>query len=188
MKIGVLALQGGFACHQKLLATMGVAERPVTQCKHLQGLDALIIPGGESSCLLNLMQQEGLFDALKSGDYAALPILGTCAGAILLAETVQKPSQASLAKLPISVERNAYGRQRESSVLQGLWHPSQQAMDFTLIRAPKITAHAASVQVLASCDGQPLALRAGRYVAATYHAELTGSSELHRYFLDHCLA
>lgn len=164
--VGVLALQGDYVAHQRLLATLGISTIEIRRPEQLAGLSALVLPGGESTTLLDLLDHAGLFEPLKSFDGA---LLGTCAGAILLAGEVIGPSQRSLGRLDMTVERNAYGRQVDSFVADGK----------LFIRAPKITRVGPDVEVLARARGEVVAVAQGRCVAATYHPELGGQTELH---------
>lgn len=179
--VGVLALQGDFAAHAEALRTAGAVVREVRHVDELGGLAGLVLPGGESTTLLNLMQDEDWFEGLKAYHASGGALFGTCAGAILLAREVVPP-QPSLQLLDAVVERNAYGRQAESfemSVDAAGVGPTTAVF----IRAPRIRSVGSGVEVLARLDGDPVCVRSGRILAATFHPELTESSGLHRLFL-----
>ena len=182
--IGVLALQGDFARHQAALRRASVSAAEVRKPTELSGVDGLIIPGGESTTLLTLMQAWDFFPALRAFHAAGKPIFGTCAGLILLAREVENPSQLSLSLLDVRVGRNAYGRQRESfeatgeAILDGAPRP----LPMVFIRAPRILQVGAGVQVLARHGGAPVLVREGPVLAAAFHPELTDDVTVHRYF------
>ena len=179
--IGVLALQGDFEAHQRALQRAGVRAVEVRTAAELEPVDGLIIPGGESSTMLKLLNAERLMEPLRRFGQRR-PILGTCAGAILLAAVVSNPVQESLGLMDIDVERNAYGRQLDSRVAQidGLDGP----MEAVFIRAPVIRRTGPEVRVLARYHGDPVLVEQGRHMAATFHPELTGDGRVHRLFLD----
>ena len=183
--IGILALQGGFSCHARQLDRCGVAWRLIKTPQQLKGLSGLIMPGGESSALLKLMApidqwQSAVADFIHRGGV----LFATCAGLILSADTVC-PKQASLSLLPVTVERNAYGRQRESFVAQGQCHEaalSDQPIEMVMIRAPRITQCGEGVRVLVSYQGEPMMVQSGQVIAASFHPELSQSTTVHEYF------
>lgn len=182
--VGVLALQGGFEAHLHALARAGADAREVRRVAQLADLRALIVPGGESTTLLNLMADEPWFDALRAFHGRGGSVFGTCAGAILLAREVRRPAQPSLGLLDAAAERNAYGRQVDSfetlldaPALGGL-------VPGVFIRAPRLTDLGPGVDVLASRDGEPVLVRDGRVWAATFHPELTADPRVHRAFVD----
>jgi 5'-phosphate synthase pdxT subunit len=185
VRIGVLALQGDFAAHVQVLGRLGVDAPEVRKPRELEALDGLIIPGGESTTLLKLMG-DGFPPALRAFHATGRPIYGTCAGLILLAREVARPPQASLALIDLRVERNAYGRQRESFELDGEARldgvPTPVRMVF--IRAPRILGVGPGVQVLAQSRGEPVLAREGPVLVSTFHPELTGDPALHRYVRD----
>jgi 5'-phosphate synthase pdxT subunit len=182
VNVGVLALQGGFAAHAAALDRLGVPVREVRRCAQLAGLDGLVLPGGESTTLLNLMRDEPWFAELGRFHAAGGALLGTCAGAILLAREV-RPSQASLGLLDASIERNAYGRQVDSFE-RALPAPALGAtLRALFIRAPRFVALGPQVTVLAALGGEPVLVRQGRVLAASFHPELGDDSELHRLFV-----
>lgn len=180
MKIGVLALQGDFDAHRKRLEELGAEVVLVKKPEQLDGIDGLIIPGGESSTFLKLLGEAG-FAKLK--DFVRLkPTFGTCAGAILLAKEVENPHQTGLGALDIRIRRNAYGRQLDSSIREGLLAGSPIEMVF--IRAPKIERLGPQVEVLATEGKDPVVVRQGKTMAATFHPELTDDTRVHQAFLE----
>ncbi|MGA9530155.1 MAG: pyridoxal 5'-phosphate synthase glutaminase subunit PdxT [Terriglobales bacterium] len=180
MTIGVLALQGDFDAHRRRLEELGVEVALVKKPEQLDQIDGLIIPGGESSTLLKLLGEAG-FEKLKQF-VRSKPSFGTCAGAILLANQVENPKQASLGALDITVRRNAYGRQIDSSIREGLFQNSPIEMVF--IRAPKIERLGAGVEVIATQADDPVLVRQGKTLAATFHPELSDDVRIHAFFLD----
>jgi pyridoxal 5'-phosphate synthase pdxT subunit len=183
MKIGILAVQGDFEAHAATLARMGVDYVFVRTARDLEGVDAVVLPGGESTTQWKFLVEEGLDKGLK--EYAARggAIFGTCAGAILLAKEVHNPAQQSLALADIAVIRNAYGRQLASEVRYGDTTISPEAIEMVFIRAPIIERVGAEVSVLAKSGGQPVLVRQGRLLIATFHPELTSDTTVHEYFL-----
>jgi 5'-phosphate synthase pdxT subunit len=182
MKIGVLALQGDFDAHRRRLEELGAEVVLVKKPVQLDEVDGLVIPGGESGTFLKLLGDEG-FEKLRQ--FVRLkPTFGTCAGAILLASEVENPQQAGLGALDISIRRNAYGRQLDSSIREGRFGTSPLEMVF--IRAPKISRVGPSVEVLATegKDNFPVAVRQGTAMAATFHPELSDDTRVHQAFLD----
>jgi 5'-phosphate synthase pdxT subunit len=186
MRIGVLALQGDFALHVRALARVRSGETvEVRKAGALDGLDGLVIPGGESTTLLKLMDDGDFVPALQKFHADGKPIFGTCAGAILLARDVENPRQPSLDLIDIAVERNAYGRQRESFVTDGeadLGRPARLEMVF--IRAPRIRRVGPDVRVLARHEDEPVMVREGDVLVATFHPELTDDPAVHAYFCE----
>jgi len=182
MKIGVLALQGDFDAHRRRLEELGAEVVLVKKPEQLDEIDGLVIPGGESSTFLKLLGDSG-FEKLKAF-VRTKPSFGTCAGAILLAKKVENPEQSGLGAIDISVRRNAYGRQIDSSIREGQFRGSPIEMVF--IRAPKISRLGPEVEVLATegKDKDPVAVRQGTAMAATFHPELTGDRRIHQVFLD----
>jgi len=180
---GVLALQGDFAAHAAAFRTLGMTAREVRRVAQLDGLDGLMIPGGESTTLLNLMQDEPWFDALHRFHDAGGVLAGTCAGAILLSREV-RPHQPSLALLDAIIERNAYGRQVDSFQAVAIAPALGGSIDAVFIRAPRFRALWPDVEVLARVEREPVLVRQGRVVAATFHPELTRSPALHRYLAE----
>jgi pyridoxal 5'-phosphate synthase pdxT subunit len=180
MKIGVLALQGDFDAHRKRLEELGAEVLLIKKPEQLDEIDGLVIPGGESSTFLKLLGEAG-FEKLKEF-VRVKPAVGTCAGAILLAKEVENPKQSGLGAIDIAVRRNAYGRQIDSSIREGFFRGSPIEMVF--IRAPKIERLGADVEVVARQGSDPVAVRQGKTMAATFHPELSADARVHRAFLD----
>lgn len=181
--LGVLALQGDFAAHAAALGGLGVEVREVRRCCDLRGLVGLVLPGGESTTLLELMGDEPWFGALHRFHSEGGALFGTCAGVILLAREVHGPSQPSLGLLDVSVERNAYGRQVDSFEAD-IDVPSIHAdVRGVFIRAPRFRGLGAGVEVLARLAAEPVLVRQGRVLAATFHPELAGDPRLHGLFV-----
>jgi len=182
-----LALQGAVAPHREKLASLGVEPVLVRTPDELETVEGLIMPGGESTTFLNLMGYYRLTQPLL--DVAARrPCWGVCAGSILMAETVTNPPQQSLALLPITVQRNAYGRQNESFITElEMRLPGQkpQHQEAVFIRAPVISAAGEGVQVLAEHDGHPVSVQYRQHLATTFHPELSKATILHRHFDVH---
>ena len=180
MTIGVLALQGDFEAHRRRLEALGALVVLVKKPEQFDQIDGLVIPGGESSTFLKLLGAEG-FEKLRQ--FVRLkPTFGTCAGAILLAREVENPKQAGLGALDISIRRNAYGRQLDSSIREGRLGTSPIEMVF--IRAPKIERVGPEVEVLATEGNDPVAVRQGKAMAATFHPELSEDTRVHQAFLN----
>lgn len=185
-KIGVLALQGDFDAHRKRLEELGAEVILIKQPEQLDGIDGLIIPGGESGTFLKLLGEAG-FEKLK--EFVRLkPTFGTCAGAILLATEVENPKQVGLGAIDITVRRNAYGRQIDSSIREGFLHEKlgDSPVEMVFIRAPKIERIGPEVKVLATQGGDPVVVLQGRIMAATFHPELSDDSRIHQAFLNLC--
>lgn len=179
-KIGVLALQGDFDAHRQRLEELGATVVLVKKPEQLDEIDGLVIPGGESGTFLKLLGEAG-FEKLKQF-VLAKPTFGTCAGAILLAKEVENPAQAGLGALDIDIRRNAYGRQIDSSIREGQLGNSPLEMVF--IRAPRISRVGPEVEVLATEGNDPVAVRQGRVMAATFHPELSDDKRVHQVFMD----
>ena len=185
MKIGVLALQGDFIEHIEILRQIGTEAVAVRRLAELKGLAGLIIPGGESTSILNLMHSYALYRPLKRLAQKGLPIWGTCAGMICLANDVNGSNLKTLAVMDIGVRRNAFGRQVDSFETD-LAVPvlGKKPYHAVFIRAPVITGVGKAVEVLAKLpDGQPVAARQGSLLVTAFHPELTGDDRFHRYFL-----
>jgi pyridoxal 5'-phosphate synthase pdxT subunit len=179
--IGVLALQGDFEKHQRALERAGAQQREVRTIEDLAQVQALVIPGGESTTMLRLMDYYGLFEPLRQfGENK--PIFGTCAGAILIANEVTSPSQPSLGLMDITVQRNAYGRQIDSRIAE--IESTLGPIEAVFIRAPIIRRAGPDVKVLASYQGDPVLVQQGRHMAATFHPELTEDPTVHRLFVN----
>ncbi|WP_027718875.1 pyridoxal 5'-phosphate synthase glutaminase subunit PdxT [Desulfovirgula thermocuniculi] len=188
MVVGVLALQGAFREHQQVLEAMGVKTRQVRKPEELEGISALIIPGGESTAIGKLLVDYGLMEPIREMAAGGLPIFGTCAGLILLAKEITGSPQPRLGLMDIRAERNAFGRQVESFEVD-LEVPAlgEKPLRAVFIRAPYISAVGPGVEVLASLgDGKIVMARQGRYLACAFHPELTEDRRVHRYFLEHC--
>lgn len=181
---GVLALQGDFAAHAAVLQALGEEPRLVRRCAELRDLQGLVIPGGESTALLHLMAGEPWFEALRALHAEGGALLGTCAGAILLAREVQGPSQPSVGLLDAAVTRNAYGRQVDSFETALEAPALGGTLRGTFIRAPRFTALGPGVEVLARREGEPVLVREGRVLAATFHPEIGGDTRVHRLFVE----
>lgn len=177
--IGVLALQGDFDAHRKRLEELGAEVVLVRKPEQLDSIDGLVIPGGESSTFLKLLGEAGL-DKLKQF-VRVKPTFGTCAGAILLAKEVENPQQTGLGAIDIDVRRNAYGRQIDSSIREGIFQGSSTEMVF--IRAPRISRTGKGVEVLATEGDDPVMVRQGNVMAATFHPELSSDARIHEHFL-----
>jgi 5'-phosphate synthase pdxT subunit len=183
MVTGVLALQGDFQAHAAVLRRLGQSVREVRRCADLSGLAALVLPGGESTAVLKLMADEPWFEALRAFHDGGGALLGTCAGAILLAREVD-PAQPSLGLLDVAVARNAYGRQVDSfeTALETARLEAPERGVF--IRAPRLTAVGEGVEVLARLHDEPVLVRQGRVLAATFHPEIAGDDRVHRLLLN----
>ncbi len=182
-RIGVLALQGDFEAHAEAFAGLGCEIVEVRRVADLSGLDGLVIPGGESTTLLNLMADEAWFPGLRRFHQSGGALMGTCAGAILLAREVVNPAQESLGLLDATIARNAFGRQVDSfettldaPLLGG-------SIEAVFIRAPRFEALGPDVATLAAYRGEPVLVREGRVLAMTFHPELTRDTKLHAHFL-----
>lgn len=182
-QVGVLALQGDFEAHRRAIERAGAAAVEVRTAAALGSIDGLVIPGGESTTMLKLLDLEDLFEPLCEFGRKK-PIFGTCAGAILLASKVTRPAQRSLALMDLVVERNGYGRQLDSRVAHLASGQEFAGMEAVFIRAPIIRGVGASVRVLATYLDAPVLVEDGLHLAATFHPELTADSRVHRRFLD----
>jgi 5'-phosphate synthase pdxT subunit len=182
--IGVLALQGDFGAHAQVLGRLGAEVLEVRRTADLDRVDGLVLPGGESTTLLNLMQDEPWFDALRAFHAQGGAFLGTCAGAILLAREVRQPAQPSLGLLDAVVERNAFGRQIDSFETTLPAPALGGALPGVFIRAPRFRSLGPRVSVLASLGEEPVLVQEGRVIAGTFHPELTGEGRLHRHFVE----
>ena len=184
MQIAVLALQGAFIEHERILAKLGVSAVELRQKSDLQKqYDGIILPGGESTVQGKLLRELDMFDDIKKQIEDGLPVFGTCAGMILLAKEVVNDKRRHLATMDITVRRNAYGRQLgsfyEKCSFKGLGK-----IPMTFIRAPYIEAVGGGVEVLAECGGNIVAARQGNQLVASFHPELNDDLSLHRYFLE----
>jgi 5'-phosphate synthase pdxT subunit len=183
--IGVLALQGAFAAHAERLTELGAATRFVRTPAQLDGVDALVMPGGESTTMSKLLVSSGLFDAIATRLEGGMPAFGTCAGMILLAAEVLdgRPDQRSFAAIDIAVQRNGYGRQLDSFETELTVAGEHDPFHGVFIRAPKVVRVGPSVEVLAELDGVPVLARQGPITVAAFHPELAPDVRLHAQFL-----
>lgn len=183
MQVGVLAVQGAFAEHEHVLSELGVSCIELRNAKDLEKkYDALILPGGESTVQGKLLRDSDMFDTIKSQIEGGMPVLATCAGLILLAQHIEGDDTVHLGTLPVTVKRNAYGRQL------GSFYTEQEfkglgVIPMTFIRAPYIAEAAEGVEVLAEVDGKIVAAREGNQLATAFHPELSEDTSVHRYFL-----
>lgn len=188
MKVGVLALQGDVREHISSLIACGVDAVPVRRESEIQSIDALVLPGGESTTIAQLSEVFGIYDLLKQRIASGMPVYGSCAGMILLATEIldAKVGQKSFGGLDISVRRNAFGRQVDSfeSDIE-FADGSQELIRAVFIRAPWVEKVGDAVQVLASIDSHPVAVRSHTAFATSFHPELTGDHRIHRYFIEH---
>jgi 5'-phosphate synthase pdxT subunit len=182
-KIGVLALQGAFDVHAKRLAELGASAHLIRKPDELAALDALVIPGGESTTFLKHLERAGFYSVLDTF-VRTKPVFGTCAGCILLAKDVTNPPQPSFGVLDIDVQRNAYGRQNDSVILNAETTLPGGPMEMVFIRAPRIARLGPGIEVLARRDDDPVLVRSGRILAATFHPELSEDRRVHQLFLD----
>lgn len=187
-RVGILALQGDFEAHARAFTEAGAECREVRTARDLDGLDGLVIPGGESTTMLKLLAAEDLVEPLRKFGLQR-PVFGTCAGAILLAREVTHPEQPSLGLVDIGIERNAYGRQVHSRVARIRPEPAvngdfgSEEMEAVFIRAPVIRRVGEGVRVLARYEGDPVLIDSGRHLVATFHPELSADRRVQRLFL-----
>jgi 5'-phosphate synthase pdxT subunit len=188
--VGVLALQGAFSAHQRVLAHLGVATHQVRLPRDLDAVDALVMPGGESTTMSQLLESSGLFDAIAGRISDGMPVLGTCAGIILLAGEVLdgRADQRSFGALPITVRRNGYGRQIDSFEAEVDVVGLDEPFTAVFIRAPIIERVGDGIEILASHEGRPIAVASDRLVGATFHPELTDDARFHGAFVDRVLS
>ena len=189
LAIGILALQGAYEAHARALQSAGAATRLIRTPAELHdakghpAIDGLIIPGGESTTMLKFLERNQFLGTLTTF-VQRTPTFGTCAGAILLASEVQLPPQQSLAVLDITVERNAYGRQIDSTILTAPTSLPGGPLEMVFIRAPRIVRTGPEVEILADRDGFPVLVRQGHLLAATFHPELSSDTRVHQLFLN----
>ncbi|WP_126424612.1 pyridoxal 5'-phosphate synthase glutaminase subunit PdxT [Brevibacillus marinus] len=184
MKIGVLALQGAVTEHLRMLEQVGAEAVAVKKREQLRDLDGLVIPGGESTTISKLMHKYEFMEEVRRFPAEQRPLFGTCAGAILLANRINGQAEAHLGVMDMKVERNGFGRQKDS--FEAILPVAEVAPDFpaVFIRAPYIMEVGPSVQVLAKYDGKIVAARQGACLACAFHPELTEDDRFHQYFLD----
>lgn len=184
MRIGILAVQGDFEAHARVLDRLGVHYELVRTAAQVSQLDAIILPGGESTTMLKFLDEEGLTAPLRSLESRGGAFLATCAGAILLAREVRGPAQPSLGFADLVVTRNAFGRQLSSAVRSGTSTiDPKKPMEMVFIRSPIIEAIGPDVEVLAIDRGRPVLVRQGKLLISTFHPELTDDTTVHEYFL-----
>jgi 5'-phosphate synthase pdxT subunit len=183
LTIGVLALQGDYEAHARAFRSSGARTVLVRKADELAGLDGLVIPGGESTTMLKFLEKDRFFDALTKF-ISAKPVFATCAGCILLAREVLHPSQRSLGALDATVERNAYGRQIDSTILTLPTELPGGPLEMVFIRSPRITRVGKGVEVLAQRDGFPTLVRQGTLLAATFHPEMSADTRVQQLFLE----
>jgi 5'-phosphate synthase pdxT subunit len=181
--IGILALQGAFDAHARMLQSIGAKTALIRKPEQLAAVDGLVIPGGESSTFLKHLEVAGFFDTLAAF-VSAKPTFGTCAGVILMAKEVLNPAQKSLGALDVTVERNAYGRQNDSRILEAETSLPGGPIEMVYIRAPRIIRMGPAVETLAEREGFPTLVRQGHLLAATFHPELSHDPRVHQLFLD----
>lgn len=185
-RIGVLALQGAFAAHAEKFIALGADVVEVRRPEHLTGLDGLVLPGGESTTMSNLLTSSGLVGPLTEAIDSGLAVFGTCAGMILLSSNILdgRNDQISFSAIDATVRRNAYGRQVDSFECDLSVTSLDTPFHAIFIRAPAIETLGSDVEVLASWNDAPVLIRSGRIMAASFHPELTPDSRIHRLFLD----
>ena len=184
MKIGVLAVQGDYAAHARMLGRIGVDAVELRRAGEIEAVDGLIIPGGESTTMLKFVEEESLGGAIESFAKSGRPILATCAGAILVAREVSNPPQAALDLIDIAVARNAYGRQVDSFISPVETVLAGGPLEAVFIRAPRIIRVGDEVETLATYHGEPVMVRQGKIIAATFHPELTDDERAHRLLVE----
>ena len=184
MQVGVLALQGAFAAHSDCLTSIGVQSIEVRNPEQLSSVDALLMPGGESSTMSQLLESSGLFDPIAARIADGMPVFGTCAGMILLASEILdgRSDQRSFSAIDISVRRNAFGRQVDS--FESTINSPVGDFHGVFIRAPRIERVGENVEVLGSINDEPVLVRQGNVLAASFHPELSNDARLHEYFVS----
>ncbi|HZF62599.1 MAG TPA: pyridoxal 5'-phosphate synthase glutaminase subunit PdxT [Desulfovibrio sp.] len=185
--VGVLALQGAFREHVAAVANLGATAREVRQLKDIEGIDALIIPGGESTTIGKLLNEWNMLEPLRRRILDGMPVYGSCAGLILLCRDIENSDQPRLGVLDATVRRNAFGRQVDSFETNlSIPEIGADPLPAVFIRAPVITGVGAGVKVLAEVDGQAVAVRQNNILATSFHPELTPDTRMHSYFLSFC--
>lgn len=185
--VGVLALQGAFREHVAAVASLGATAREVRQLKDIDGIDALIIPGGESTTMGKLLNEWNMLEPLRQRILDGMPVYGSCAGLILLCREIENSDQPRLGVLDATVRRNAFGRQVDSFETElNIPEIGADPIPAVFIRAPVITGVGAGVTVLAEVKGQAVAVRQNNILATSFHPELTPDTRMHSYFLSFC--
>jgi len=182
MNVGVLAIQGDYDAHARALERVGATPVLVKHAHQLSSVEGLVLPGGESTTLLKFLDRDGFGEAIKASAKSGMPMLGTCAGAILLAARVTNPEQPSLGLLDATVRRNAYGRQIDSFIDTGNWQDSDMEMVF--IRAPQFDELGPEVKIIGVCREKTVFVRQGNILAGTFHPELTADGRVHQLLLE----
>jgi|694.fasta_scaffold63407_6 5'-phosphate synthase pdxT subunit len=185
-RIGVLALQGAFAAHAAALQRLGASTAEVRVAVDLEQCDALVLPGGESTTMSQLLETSQLFDPLAKRIAAGMPVFGTCAGMILLSRGIAdgRPDQRSFAALDIDVQRNGFGRQLDSFETEIDVHGLDRAFHAVFIRAPRISRVGSEIETLATHGGEPVLVRSKTVMAASFHPELADDDRVHQLFLN----
>ena len=184
IRIAVLAIQGAFIEHENMFRKLGVEVFEIRQLKDLeQRFDALILPGGESTVQSRMLKELKLFAPLKQLISNGLPVMATCAGTILLAEKINGSEEVHFGTLPVTVRRNAFGRQLASFYIDGTFSGIPEKVPMPFIRAPQIIKYLDGVEILSTYDGQATAVKYRNQLAMTYHPEITTNDEIHRFFL-----
>lgn len=188
MKVGVLALQGAFAAHSDCLQSLGCETREIRSPLDMGDVDALVMPGGESSTMSQLLLSSGLFDVIDQRIKDGMPVFGTCAGMILLASEILdgRPDQRSFSAIDISVRRNAFGRQIDS--FESTISTSVGDFHGVFIRAPRIERVGPGVDVVGQLNGEPVLVQQNNILAASFHPELAGDARMHQYFLNNLIS
>lgn len=186
-KIGILALQGAFIEHKKILEGLGAQCVEIRQLKDLKDLDGIVLPGGESTVQGQLLHKLNLFEPIRDRILSGLPVLATCAGLILLARSIEGDSESHLGTLPVTVRRNAYGRQLGS--FSGTYPvKGYDSFPMVFIRAPYIAETDPEVEILASIDEHPVAVKYKNQIGLSFHPELSSDTRIHETFLQLCQA
>jgi pyridoxal 5'-phosphate synthase pdxT subunit len=185
MKIGVLALQGAFQEHQEMLEQLGAETVLVKKPEHLEGIDGLVVPGGESTTMGKLLREYNLLDPIRAMGQQGMPVFGTCAGMIVMAKAIQGADEPHLALMDVEVNRNSFGRQINSFETD-LDIPAigDEPFPAVFIRAPHITRVGDNVKVLSTYEDRVVAAQQGNLLALSFHPELTGDNRIHKYFLS----
>lgn len=185
MKIGILALQGAFREHQKMLELLGAETQLVKLPQHLEGLDGLVVPGGESTTMGKLLREYDLQKPIQNLAKAGMPVFGTCAGMIVMANKIHGADEPHLALMDVEVNRNSFGRQVDSFETD-LEMPviGEQPFPAVFIRAPHVESVGPEVTTLATYNGRVVAAEQGHYLALSFHPELTGDTRIHEHFLN----